>query len=166
MDSLLITQVEPEPFFEEEHALLVIVHHIWYPCSNHEVEQAQKQVYRFPEDVVRFTAVPLEPAVSLAIHAAHGLDHLFDNPHGRGEWLRIFSQNVTKVYVEEAAIPAEHEIVQVAVANAENVRHDAVPRAAFDEGFKNVGIKAHGRLRVGVVLGEKCSDVPELLNDV
>ena len=43
-----------------------------------------------------------------------------------------------KVDVEEAAIGAQHEVVQVAVADAQDVRHHAVPGAAAHKGVQHL----------------------------
>ena len=41
------------------------------------------------------------------------------------------THDVAKVDVEQAAVGREHEVVVVAVAHAQDVGHDAVPRAAL-----------------------------------
>ena len=56
-----------------------------------------------------------------------------DSPEGRGHGLGVLAEDEAEVDVEHLARGVDHDIVQVAVADAQDVRDHAVPRAALDE---------------------------------
>ena len=66
--------------------------------------------------------------------------------------------------MEQPTVGAQHEVVQVPVANAQDVHHDAIPRAALDERADDalVETKRAGGVRVmehevaldGLMLGQ------------
>jgi hypothetical protein len=56
----------------------------------------------------------------------------------------LLTQDVPKVDMKQAAIAAEHEVVQVAVADAQDVRHHAVPGAALHKGVQHLRPQAKG----------------------
>ena len=82
-------------------------------CRPSEVEEGG--VAEFPELLI-----------VLRVDTAHGLDHFFAELHGRRQWLRIASQNVAKVDVEQFARFGQHQVVQVAVAHAQQVSDNAI----------------------------------------
>jgi len=69
-----------------------------------------------------------ELLIVLRVDAAHGLHHLLAELHGRGERLGIAPQDVAEVDVEQLARFRQHQVVQVAVAHAQQVGDHAVAR--------------------------------------
>jgi hypothetical protein len=65
------------------------------------------------------------------------------------------TQDVAKVDVEEAAIWAQHEVVQVAVPHAQDVGHHAVAGAGAHKGLEALGAQAKGAAGVGLELCEE-----------
>ena len=62
----------------------------------------------------------------LLLTTYYGLDHLLAQLHGRREGLGIPPEDVAEVNVEERARGAQHEVVKVPVAHAEQVHGHAV----------------------------------------
>jgi len=67
-----------------------------------------------------------ELSVVLWMNSAHGFDHLFTEFHWRRQRLRIASEDVAEIDVEELARLGQHQIIQMAIANAEKVRDDTI----------------------------------------
>lgn len=60
------------------------------------------------------------------VGAAHGLDHFLAQLHGRREGLGVSAQHVAEVDVKQVARLRQHQVVQVAIANAQHVCDHAV----------------------------------------
>ena len=58
--------------------------------------------------------------------ASHRLDHLLAQLHRRRQRLRIASQNESEIHVEQFPARREQQIVVVTIADAQDVRDDAV----------------------------------------
>lgn len=60
------------------------------------------------------------------LRSTHGLDHFFAELHGWWERFRIATENEPKVDVKEIAVRREEEVVEVAVANTEEIGYNAI----------------------------------------
>jgi hypothetical protein len=60
------------------------------------------------------------------VDATHRFDHFFTQFHRRWQRLWITTEDVTKVNVEQFARSRQHQIVQMSVANAQQIRNDAI----------------------------------------
>ncbi|RUS22931.1 hypothetical protein BC937DRAFT_94860 [Endogone sp. FLAS-F59071] len=67
-----------------------------------------------------------ESLIMRALCSTHGLDHFFAEFHGWWERFWIAAENEPKVDVEEVAVRGEKEIVEVAVANTEEIGDNAI----------------------------------------
>lgn len=72
-----------------------------------------------------------ELLVVLGMYASHSFDHLFAEFHGRRQRLRIAAEDVAEVDVKELARSGQHQVVQMAVADAQQVGNDAVTSFKF-----------------------------------
>lgn len=75
----------------------------------------ERSVAKFPELSVMF-----------GMNTSHGFDHLFTEFHGWRQRFRIASEDVTEIDVEELARLGQHQIIQMAITNAEKVRDDTI----------------------------------------
>ena len=82
--------------------------------------------------------------------AAHALNHLAAEFHLRGEGLGVAAKDVAKVDVEEGPVGRDQEVVQVAVADAQEVGDYAVACAGFDVGVHGFLFDAEVGVGVGV----------------
>ena len=64
--------------------------------------------------------------VVFRVDTTHRFDHLFAQFHWRWQRLWIAAEDVTKVDVEQFASSRQHQIVQMTVANAQQIRNDAI----------------------------------------
>mmetsp|Transcript_13205 Transcript_13205/g.38402 ORF Transcript_13205/g.38402 Transcript_13205/m.38402 type:complete len:263 (-) Transcript_13205:431-1219(-) len=117
LDRLLVSDVEPQLFLQLQDSFLGVSPDGLDARARHQMEQRQDEVGALPEDVVRLARVHAELHVVLAALAAHRLDHLPADLHGRRERLGVAAKDVAEVNVEQAAVACEHEVVQVAVAH-------------------------------------------------
>eukprot|EP00327_Prymnesium_parvum_P039256 CAMPEP_0195653490 /NCGR_PEP_ID=MMETSP0815-20121206/33421_1 /TAXON_ID=97485 /ORGANISM="Prymnesium parvum, Strain Texoma1" /LENGTH=406 /DNA_ID=CAMNT_0040797651 /DNA_START=128 /DNA_END=1345 /DNA_ORIENTATION=- len=137
---LLITELKSKLLRHLEHVMLAL--DVFHVRVYHEQEKIEDQIGRGSEDVERFTARQAEAVVQNGVRAAHRLDHLLAQLHRRRERLRVAAEDVAEVDVEQRAVGAQHQVVEVAVAHSENVHGDAVPRAALDERLQHLRLDA------------------------
>ena len=64
---------------------------------------------------------------------AHAVDHFFAEFHGGCEGFGVSAEDESEVSMEEVSIGGEEEVVEMAVADAEEVGYYAVASAGFDE---------------------------------
>mmetsp|Transcript_19367 Transcript_19367/g.74374 ORF Transcript_19367/g.74374 Transcript_19367/m.74374 type:complete len:569 (+) Transcript_19367:268-1974(+) len=100
----------------------------------------EDEVCALAEDVVGLAAVLLEALVVHARRAAHALHHFLAQLHGRREGLGVVAENESEVDVEEVALGRDEEVVQVAVADTQDVGDHAVASAALDESVEDLGV--------------------------
>ena len=79
-----------------------------------------------PEHQIRRVAVLPELREMHALPSPHGLNHLLGQLHRRRQRLGIMAEHVGKVHVEQPPVRGEEEVLQVSVADAEDVSHHAV----------------------------------------
>lgn len=99
-----------------------------------------------------------ELVVVLGVDAAHGLHHLAAELHGRRQRLGVAAEDVPEVDVEERAGRRQQQVVEVAVAHAQQVRDHAVARAAAQVRVHGVGAHAVGRAGARVVAPQVALD--------
>lgn len=105
------------------------VAHVLDAGIDHEVENVDDEFRVFAEIDVRVDTLFSEVAVDLAIFAAHAFHHLLAELDWRWVGFRVLTKNETKVDMEEFPGVVHHDVFQVAVSHAKEVRHDAVPCA-------------------------------------
>ena len=97
-------------------------------------EKSHAHVCNVPsEDQIGGVTKPPELAESLRSGSAHRVDHLLSQPNrGQRQGLsRIAAEQIGKVHVEEFSVVGDQQIVQMPVADAQHVSHDAVSRATL-----------------------------------
>mmetsp|Transcript_38688 Transcript_38688/g.121462 ORF Transcript_38688/g.121462 Transcript_38688/m.121462 type:complete len:282 (+) Transcript_38688:866-1711(+) len=162
---LLVGEVEPQLLRHLEHVLLRL--EVGDAGVDHQQQQVEDEVRRRAQDVERLAAKHAEPLVEARVGAAHRLDHLLAQLHRRREGLRVAAEDIAKVDVEERAVGAEHEVVEVPIAHAHQVHGDAVACARLYEPLEHRRRDAVRRGAVRVELREETADVaPLLLEDV
>mmetsp|Transcript_28602 Transcript_28602/g.91167 ORF Transcript_28602/g.91167 Transcript_28602/m.91167 type:complete len:274 (-) Transcript_28602:804-1625(-) len=124
----------------------------------HEVKEVEDEVAALAQDVVRLTAVGLEPRVVRAARAPHRLHHLLAKLHGRGAQLGVPAHDEAEVDVEDAAVRGQQQVVQVAVPHPQDECDHAVPRAAAHERLQHLGRHPVGPLGVRAVQAEVRGD--------
>ncbi len=125
---------------------------------DHQAEQIEDEVRALAQRGVGREAVGFEGRVVRRGRRAHALDHLLAEFHLRREGLRVPAEDVAEVGVEEVPVGRQEEVVEVAVADAEEVGDDAVSGAGFDVGVHGGGADAQVGGRVGVVGAEVGED--------
>mmetsp|Transcript_37049 Transcript_37049/g.115965 ORF Transcript_37049/g.115965 Transcript_37049/m.115965 type:complete len:201 (+) Transcript_37049:248-850(+) len=144
--------------------------------ARNQLEQADQQGRLLAEREVCPAAEGAELSVALRLEAAHALDHLDAETKRRREALahvRLAIPQEAKIDVEEPPVRAQHQVVEVAVADREHVRGNAISRAAADVARERRGLDAHRRARVGrgvclpqvVADGEAVVGAPEAARD-
>mmetsp|Transcript_3714 Transcript_3714/g.9520 ORF Transcript_3714/g.9520 Transcript_3714/m.9520 type:complete len:208 (-) Transcript_3714:1444-2067(-) len=129
------------------------------------MEEGQDEVGALPQNVVGLAAVGAELDVVLALRTPHGLHHLAAELHGRGEGLRVAAHDEPKVNVEQAAVLAQHQVIQVAITDPQDVRDDAVSRTALDERIEHTRVQPKWAIRLGAVEREEAVDCPVVRKD-
>lgn len=67
-----------------------------------------------------------ELLIMLRMNAAHGLDHLLAELHWRRQRLRIPAEDVAEIDMKQFARFGQHQIVQMTIADAQQVRYDTI----------------------------------------
>lgn len=67
-----------------------------------------------------------ELLVVLRMDSTHRLDHLLAEFHRRRQRLGIAAEDVAEIDVEQLARFSQHQIIQMAIADAEQVRDDTI----------------------------------------
>lgn len=67
-----------------------------------------------------------ELSVVLWMNSAHGFHHLFAELHRGRQRLGIASEDVAEIDVKQLARLGQHQIIQMAIADAEKVRDDTI----------------------------------------
>lgn len=67
-----------------------------------------------------------ELLVVLRVDAAHRLDHFFAEFHRRRQRLGIAAEDVAEINVEQFTRFGQHQIIQMAIADTQQVSNDAI----------------------------------------
>ena len=133
---LLLTDVEVEAFADLADGaaagapvLLLQDAHVGDGAAHHQAEEVEDEAAALAQGGVGGEAVALEAGVVGGAGAAEALDHLLGDLDQRRERLRVAAQDEAEVDVEEVAVGAEQEVLQVPVPDPEDVGDDAVARA-------------------------------------
>mmetsp|Transcript_1046 Transcript_1046/g.4276 ORF Transcript_1046/g.4276 Transcript_1046/m.4276 type:complete len:206 (+) Transcript_1046:1095-1712(+) len=129
----LVVEVKRKLGLELQQRFLAILADVRDIGVSHEAEEVQDENHALAQNIIRLAAVRLELAEVLALRAAHGLHHLLAQLHRRWENFRIASHDETKVNVEHPAVRREHQVIEVTIANSQDVGDHTVPRTALDE---------------------------------
>ena len=114
--------------------------HIAHTRAAHRPEQRAQLRRVLPTNTERLAGErpETEPARAISRCPTHCISELLAELHGgRGcarPLLRVSSEQVPEIDVEQAAIGAEHEVIKMAVPDAKEVRYNAVTRAGAQEG--------------------------------
>ena len=100
-----------------------------------------------PEQVERLTANALELLEALV--ASEAVHHALSQAERRRHGFGVAPENETEVDVEEVAGGFEHDVVQMAIPDAEDVRDDAVARAGLYVSLHDAGGRLVRVLRRG-----------------
>mmetsp|Transcript_15936 Transcript_15936/g.64259 ORF Transcript_15936/g.64259 Transcript_15936/m.64259 type:complete len:534 (-) Transcript_15936:632-2233(-) len=156
---VLVAEIESEAVLELLQFHLGVLREVLDAGVLHERHQVEQQGRVLPQRRVRLAALGLELLrVVRIVGVAHRLGHLLGQSEGRRVRLGVLAEDEAKVDVEEAAVGAHHDVVEVPVADAEEVRDDAIPRARPRKVVARAARDAVGRRGVGVVLAEKVDD--------
>ncbi|KFY27676.1 hypothetical protein V493_03375 [Pseudogymnoascus sp. VKM F-4281 (FW-2241)] len=121
-------------------------------------EQIQHQAALLAQRRVGRERVLLKARPILVLLATHTVCHLGTKLHQGRKGLRVAPEDVPKVGVEEVARGREKEVVEMSVADAEEVGDYAVAGAGFDVRVHGFFADAEGRAAVGVVGAEVGED--------
>lgn len=119
-------------------------------CIQHQSEQRNQQQRILPQDMVGLESVAQEQLVVLAVLAAHSLqlnrlalshiDHIVGDANTRLLHLRVLSENIPKIDVEEVAFVLhfathrhshiDHDVIQVPIADSQEIRDHRIACAA------------------------------------
>jgi len=107
-------------------------------AADHERDEVEQERAALAEDGEGRAAERLEASVVRRLDAAHGVDHLLAELDGRHEWLGVAAEDVAKVdcavsfarrprrTVKEVAVGREQQVVEMTIADAEEVGEHAV----------------------------------------
>lgn len=142
LDCLLIIHFQMEPLQDLTNRLIRLEPNIRNFTIHHERKQIENQICALPQRGVGGEAVLAELGVIGVRGATHAVDHFSREFHEWGEWFWVAAEDEAKVSVEEVSVGGEEEVVEVAVADAEEVGHDAVAGAGADVCVHYFGLDA------------------------
>jgi hypothetical protein len=103
-------------------------------CVDHECDEVQNEVGRLAQNRERGKTVRPEASVVRGLCTAHCIDHLLADLDGG--WIRLWvtAKYVPEIDVEEVPIWSKEKIVQMAIADSENICNHTVTRCKASSG--------------------------------
>eukprot|EP00051_Salpingoeca_urceolata_P025049 m.444883 g.444883 ORF g.444883 m.444883 type:complete len:427 (-) comp20300_c6_seq2:1677-2957(-) len=154
LDGSLLAQVEAKLVLHLHDCLVRVERNVVHVRVDHHRKQVEDQVGIFAQDQKRIVTVRPKLPHLVARHPTHALDHFLAEFKRRRVWLWVSAENVPKVDVEQMAVLAQQQVVQVSVANPEQKSHHTVPSTALDIVVHHVLIDAIRCLFVRIELAK------------
>lgn len=129
--SLLLREVQPKSGIY--HVVNGICLHLWHVSTVQAVQHLLQRGAVSAKDLEHLARVDLHGDKHLSILTTHGSDHFVRDTHRRREWLRVSSQYEPEVNVEQAAMVIKEKVIQMAIANPEQIGDDAISSTAPDK---------------------------------
>lgn len=126
LHGLLVVQLQLELVLHLLHGLVGLERNVGHVGVDHQREEVQDQV-RMPSQMQeRCSYHDTKFEEILRIHATHRVHHLAGHLHRRRPNLRIAAQNEAKVNVKQSARLRQQQIVEVPVADTQEISDHAV----------------------------------------
>lgn len=150
-NSLFLRHLQMKPLLNLQHSLIWLDTNIRNIGINHQTEQVKDEIRRFTERSIRREAILLELEIQGGGSSAHALDHFLAEFHHGCERLGVSAEDEAEVGVEEVTVGRKEEVLEVTVADAEEVGDYAIPGAGFDVGVHCFFADAEGFAVVRIV---------------